>query len=47
MELIYPWIELPLIKRAGAFVGNYLFPIIIKDAGSDIVKQGQYPFVSI
>jgi len=30
--------------KIGAFVGNYLFPIIIADAGSDVVKQGQYPF---
>jgi MFS family permease len=30
--------------KIGAFVGNYLFPIIIADAGDDLVKQGQYPF---
>ncbi|KAF1988423.1 MFS general substrate transporter [Aulographum hederae CBS 113979] len=30
--------------KIGAFVGSYLFPIIIADAGDDKVKQGQYPF---
>ena len=30
--------------KIGAFVGNYLFPIIISDAGDDKIKMGQYPF---
>jgi len=30
--------------KIGAFVGNYVFPEIIKAAGSDVIKQGQYPF---
>ncbi|OQU97432.1 hypothetical protein CLAIMM_03363 [Cladophialophora immunda] len=30
--------------KIGAFVGTYLFPLIQDDAGSDLVKQGQYPF---
>ena len=25
-------------------IGNYLFPIIQADGGSDVIKQGQYPF---
>lgn len=30
--------------KIGAFVGNYAFPEIIKAAGDDVIKQGQYPF---
>jgi MFS family permease len=30
--------------KIGAFVGNYIFPDIIKAAGDNVVKQGQYPF---
>ena len=30
--------------KIGAFVGNYVFPQIIKAAGDDVIKQGQYPF---
>ena len=30
--------------KIGAFVGTYIFPYIIADAGDDIIKQGQYPF---
>lgn len=30
--------------KIGAFVGTYLFPLIVADAGDDLVKQGQYPF---
>lgn len=30
--------------KIGAFVGTYIFPYIIADAGSDVIKQGQYPF---
>lgn len=30
--------------KIGAFIGTYLFPLIVDDAGSDVVKQGQYPF---
>jgi MFS family permease len=30
--------------KIGAFVGNYIFPDIIKAAGSNVIKQGQYPF---
>lgn len=30
--------------KIGAFVGNYVFPEIIKAAGDDVIKQGQYPF---
>lgn len=30
--------------KIGAFVGNYIFPHIIKAAGDDVIKQGQYPF---
>jgi hypothetical protein len=28
----------------GAFIGTWVFPLIIKAAGDDAVKQGQYPF---
>lgn len=28
----------------GAFVGTYVFPYIIDAAGTDTIKQGQYPF---
>ena len=30
--------------KIGAFIGNYIFPIIKADGGSNTVKQGQYPF---
>ena len=30
--------------KIGAFVGNYIFPDIIAAAGSNVIKQGQYPF---
>ncbi|KIV95684.1 hypothetical protein PV10_03308 [Exophiala mesophila] len=30
--------------KVGAFVGNYVFPEIVKAAGDDVIKQGQYPF---
>jgi hypothetical protein len=30
--------------KIGAFVGNYVFPEIIKAAGDNTLKQGQYPF---
>jgi nitrate/nitrite transporter NarK len=30
--------------KIGAFVGTYVFPYIIADAGDDVIKQGQYPF---
>lgn len=30
--------------KIGAFIGNYLYPILESDAGSDTVKGNQYPF---
>ena len=30
--------------KIGAFVGTYVFPDIAADGGSNVVKQGQYPF---
>lgn len=30
--------------KVGAFIGTYIFPLLIDDAGTDKVKQGQYPF---
>ena len=30
--------------KIGAFVGTYIFPYLIDDAGSNVIKQGQYPF---
>jgi len=30
--------------KVGAFVGTYIFPYLIDDAGSNVTKQGQYPF---
>ena len=30
--------------KVGAFVGTYLFPLIVDRAGDDLIKQGQYPF---
>lgn len=30
--------------KIGAFVGTYVFPYLIADAGDDVIKQGQYPF---
>lgn len=30
--------------KVGAFVGTYVFPLLIDAAGDDAVKQGQYPF---
>ncbi|KAI9691174.1 MAG: hypothetical protein M1822_008794 [Bathelium mastoideum] len=32
------------VGKIGAFVGTYVFPDIQAAAGSDVVKQGQYPF---
>lgn len=29
--------------KIGAFIGNYLYPILVADAGSDTVKGNQYP----
>lgn len=30
--------------KIGAFVGTYVFPLIVNAAGDDVIKQGQYPF---
>ena len=30
--------------KIGAFIGNYVFPVIQADGGGDTVKGGQYPF---
>lgn len=30
--------------KVGAFVGTWVFPLIINAAGDDSIKQGQYPF---
>jgi MFS family permease len=30
--------------KIGAFVGTYIFPFLIADAGDNVIKQGQYPF---
>jgi nitrate/nitrite transporter NarK len=30
--------------KIGGFVGTYIFPYVIADAGNDVIKQGQYPF---
>lgn len=30
--------------KIGAFIGNYLYPILVADAGSNTVKGNQYPF---
>lgn len=30
--------------KIGAFVGNYIFPEIVKAAGANKIKQGRYPF---
>ncbi|PWY67639.1 MFS general substrate transporter [Aspergillus sclerotioniger CBS 115572] len=30
--------------KIGAFVGTYVFPVIVDDAGSNVAHQGQYPF---
>jgi len=30
--------------KVGAFIGNYLYPILVADAGSDAVKGQQLPF---
>lgn len=32
------------IGKIGAFVGTYVFPVIIDAAGDDTTKQAQYPF---
>ena len=32
------------IGKIGAFVGTWVFPVLIADAGSDKTKQGQYPY---
>lgn len=30
--------------KVGAFVGTYVFPLLVDAAGDDAVKQGQFPF---
>lgn len=30
--------------KIGAFVGTYIFPYLVADAGDNVIKQGQYPF---
>lgn len=30
--------------KIGAFIGNYLYPILVADAGSNVIKGNQYPF---
>jgi len=30
--------------KIGAFIGNYLYPILENDAGSNVIKGQQYPF---
>jgi len=30
--------------KLGGFVGNYIFPHLINDGGSNVIKQGQIPF---
>lgn len=30
--------------KLGGFVGNYIFPNLIADGGSSIIRQGQIPF---
>lgn len=30
--------------HVGAFVGTYVFPIIVEAAGDNVIHQGQYPF---
>jgi MFS family permease len=30
--------------KIGAFIGNYLYPILVADAGNNAVKGNQYPF---
>jgi len=30
--------------KIGAFIGTYLYPLLVADAGSDTVKGNQYPF---
>jgi MFS family permease len=30
--------------KIGAFIGNYLYPILVSDAHQDTVKGNQYPF---
>lgn len=30
--------------KLGAFVGTYIFPFLVDDAGSNVIRQGQYPF---
>jgi hypothetical protein len=30
--------------KIGAFIGNYLYPILVADAGSNTIKGNQYPF---
>jgi len=32
------------IGKVGAFIGNYLYPLLVDDAGSDTIKGNQYPF---
>lgn len=32
------------VGKLGAFVGTYVFPLIMDAAGDDTIKQGQYPF---
>jgi len=30
--------------KIGAFIGTYLYPLLVADAGADTVKGNQYPF---
>jgi len=32
------------VGKIGAFVGTWVFPVIIADAGDNATKQGQYPY---
>lgn len=32
------------VGKIGAFVGTWVFPVIIADAGGNVTKQGQYPY---
>lgn len=32
------------VGKLGAFVGTWVFPVIIADAGNNTTKQGQYPY---
>ena len=30
--------------KVGAFIGNYLYPILVNDAGSNVIEGNQFPF---